>query len=55
MITTQEEIIKLYQEGKSINFLSENSTFNYRQVKKMVIEANLPIRGGRKKKTLTEE
>lgn len=55
MITTQEEIIKLYQEGKSMKFLSENSTFNYRQIKKIVVEANLPIRGGRKKKTLTEE
>lgn len=52
---TEQEIIKLYQEGKSITFLAENSSYNYRQVRKIISESGIPIRGGRKKKQLSEE
>ena len=52
---TKEEIIQEYINGKSIAWLSQNSKYNYRQVREFIVQANIPIRGGRKKKTLTNE
>lgn len=52
----KEQIIKMYQEGKSISELNRlYSEYNYRQIRQIIIDAGLPIRGGRKKKTLSEE
>ena len=52
---TEQDIIKLYQDGKSITYLTNNSSYNYRQVRKIIADNGIPIRGGRKKKSLSEE
>ena len=52
----KEQIIKEYQEGKSISELAKSQTnFSYRAIRKILIENNITIRGGRKRKRLSEE
>lgn len=52
----EKEIIKKYQEGKSISqLLIEFPNYNRRQINKIFAENNITIRGGRKKKDLTQE
>lgn len=52
----KEQIIQMYQEGKSISEINRNlNNYNYRQIRKIIADAGIPIRGGRKKKTLSEE
>lgn len=49
-----EEIIDKYQHGYSISkILIEYPQYNRRQINKILKDANITIRGGRKKKTLT--
>ena len=51
---TKQEIIELYSQGKSISELARTqNTYSYRNIQKMLQEAQIPIRGGRKKKSLT--
>ena len=56
MINTQE-IIKKYQEGNSISALEREyyPLLNHRNIKKILMDNNIQIRGGRKKKELTVE
>lgn len=52
----KEQIIQEYQNGKSISELSSLQTdFNYREIRKILINNGITIRGGRKKKYLTDE
>lgn len=49
-------IIKEYVEGKSISqLLRDYPEYNRRQINKILLANNITIRGGRKKKTLTED
>lgn len=52
---TTQDIIDLYKQGQSITYITNNSEYNYRQVRKIIADSGVPIRGGRKKKTLSEE
>lgn len=53
---TEQEIIQLYVEGKSISELTRlQTTYNYRNIQKILKDNQITIRGGRKKKTLSEE
>ena len=52
----KQEIIKKYQEGMSISkLLLEYPNYNRREITKLLTDNNITIRGGRKKKTLTNE
>ena len=52
---TKEQIIKEYQEGKSISELANiQADFSYREIRKILIDNKITIRGGRKKKGLSE-
>ena len=56
MQNLEKEIIEQYQNGKSISVLArEYTTLSYRAIQKILVHNNIPIRGGRKKKTLTNE
>lgn len=50
----EQEIIKEYLEGASISALIEKYHYNRRQINKILTDNNITIRGGRKKKTLTD-
>lgn len=51
-----KNIIQEYQQGKSIaQLLRDYPSFNRRQITKLLEENQIPIRGGRKKKQLTNE
>ena len=50
----EQEIIKEYLEGASISVLIEKYHYNRRQINKILTDNNITIRGGRKKKTLTD-
>lgn len=50
----EEEILELYKNGKSINFISKNFNIPYRRVQKILVENQVTIRGGRKKKQLND-
>lgn len=53
---TKEKIIELYIQGNSISELTRiQNLYNYRDIQKILKIAQIPIRGGRKKKTLTSE
>lgn len=53
---TEQQIISEYLAGKSISTLhTENPEISYRKIQKTLINNNITIRGGRKKKTLTPE
>ena len=50
-----QEIIKKYLNGYSISkLLIEHPNYNRRQINKILVENNITIRGGRKKKTFSE-
>lgn len=52
----KEQIIQKYLEGSSISqLLNEFPGYNRRDINKILADNNITIRGGRKKKTLTEE
>jgi hypothetical protein len=52
----EKEIIAKYLDGNSISFLlKEYPKYNRRQINKILNDNNITIRGGRKKKNLTEE
>ena len=53
----KEEIIQKYLDGMSISALEREyyPTYNYRNIRKILVDNNIEIKGGRKKKTLTEE
>ena len=53
----KEEIIQKYLDGMSISALEREyyPTYNYRNIRKILADNNIEIKGGRKKKTLTEE
>ena len=52
----EQKIINEYLIGKSISqLLIDYPTFNRRQITKILIDNNITIRGGRKKKALNEE
>lgn len=52
----EKEIILQYQKGKSISqLLTDFPNFNRRQITKILTDNNITIRGGRKKKTLSQE
>jgi hypothetical protein len=51
----EEKIIQEYLNGKSISQLSKEYPLNYRKIQKLLVDNNVTIRGGRKKKTLTEK
>ena len=49
-------IIEKYLQGNSISkLLIEFPQYNRRQINKILLNNNIPIRGGRKKKELTED
>ena len=51
----EKEIIEKYQKGASISgLMKEFPQYNRRQITKMLTDNNITIRGGRKKKTLSE-
>ena len=51
-----KNIIQEYQQGKSIaQLLRDYPSFNRRQITKILEENQISIRGGRKKKQLTNE
>lgn len=50
----EQEIIQEYLKGKSINQLSKEYPISYRQIQKLLQTNNITIRGGRKKKELTQ-
>lgn len=51
-----QEIIKKYLNGYSISkLLIEHPNYNRRQINKILVENNITIRGGRKKKTFSEQ
>lgn len=51
-----KKIIQEYQEGKSISqILRDYPQYNRRQINKILLDNNITIRGGRKKKDLTNE
>ena len=53
---TKQDVINLYQQGKSISEIARTQNmYNYRSIQKILKEAKIPIRGGRKKKSLTPE
>ena len=52
----ESEIISKYQAGESISkLLQQYPNYNRRQINKILADNNIPIRGGRKKKTLSQE
>ena len=51
----EEKIIQEYLAGKSINQLSKEYPVTYNKIKKILKEHQIVIRGGRKKKILTQE
>ena len=53
----KNEIIQKYINGMSISALEKEyyPTYNYRNIRKILVDNNIPIRGGRTKKTLTDE
>ena len=51
----KQEILQQYIDGKSILQLSKEYPFSYRKIQKLIVDNNIPIRGGRKKKTLSIE
>lgn len=53
---TEQEIIQEYLNGKSISALArENKEYSYIKIQKILRENQISIRGGRKKKSLSEE
>lgn len=50
-----EEIIQEYLNGKSISKISSERSIPYRQIRKILTDNSIAIRGGRSKKTLTNE
>lgn len=50
----KEEIIKKYLEGYSISKLMLEYPYNRRQITKILKDNQITIRGGRKKKELSE-
>jgi DNA-binding CsgD family transcriptional regulator len=40
----EEEIIKLYNSGKSINYITQNTSFGYFKVYRILTESKIPIR-----------
>lgn len=52
----ESEIISKYQAGESISkLLQQYPNYNRRQINKILLDNNISIRGGRKKKTLSQE
>lgn len=52
----EQEIIQKYQNGYSISkLLLDYPTYNRRKINQILINNNITIRGGRKKKSLTEK
>ena len=52
----EQKIVEEYNQGKSIaQLLRDYPNYNRRQINKILQANNITIRGGRKKKTLTEE
>lgn len=51
----EKTIIQEYLNGKSINQLSKEYPLSYRKIQQLLVNNNITIRGGRKKKTLTAE
>ena len=51
----EEKIIQEYLNGKSISALSKEYPFSYQKIRKILIESNISIRGGRKKKELSSD
>ena len=51
----KQEILQKYINGQSISQLSKDYSFPYRKIQKLIVDNNIPIRGGRKKKILTAE
>jgi uncharacterized protein (DUF433 family) len=52
----KNEIIEKYKNGYSISkLLLEYPTYNRRKINKILNDNNITIRGGRKKKSLTED
>ena len=50
----EEQIIREYLEGKSINQLSKDYPISYYKIQKILQKNNISIRGGRKRKELSE-
>lgn len=50
----EQEIIQEYLNGKSISALSKIYPLSYRKIQQLLVNNNITIRGGRKKKTLTD-
>ena len=51
----QDKILKEYQDGKSISSLSKEYKIPYCRIQKILNENHIQIRGGRKKKILSQE
>lgn len=51
----KEKIIQEYQNGKSISALEKEYPLSYRAIRKLLVDNQIPIRGGRKKKILSPE
>lgn len=49
----EEKIIQEYLNGKSISALEREYPLSYKSIRKLLVENNVSIRGGRKKKVLT--
>lgn len=51
-----QQVIEKYKSGMSILALSKEYAhyYSYRDIRKMLVKNNIPIRGGRNKKTLTD-
>lgn len=52
---TEQELIQEYKNGKSISQLSKETEYTYCGIQKILLTNKIAIRGGRKKKELTEE
>ena len=50
-----QQIIQEYLNGASISSLIQTSGYNRRTINKILIDNNITIRGGRKKKTLSND
>ena len=49
----KQEILQQYMDGKSILQLSKEYPFSYRKIQKLIVDNNIPIRGGRKKNIIS--
>lgn len=56
-MSKKQEIIEKYLNGMSISALEKEyyPHYNYRNIRKILVDNNIEIRGGRSKKTLTQE